>query len=55
MALAGQSLAHNPQPIHAEKSNIGSPLYLSGNTGFSSGYLLVAGLVKVDSTALLNI
>jgi len=54
MAFAGQSLAHNPQPMQASKSKQGSPRYFSGNLGFWVGYIYVAGLENVTFKALLN-
>jgi len=47
IAFAGQSLAHKPQPMHAEKSKQGRPRYWSGNWGSLSGLMLVAGLEKL--------
>lgn len=42
IAVAGQSLAQSPQPLHFSMSCSILPLNLSGRTASSKGYLIVA-------------
>ena len=55
IAFAGQSLLHEPQPMHKSKSKTGSPRKLSDNVGFTKGYLAELGLVKTCSAAFFAI
>src|ERR1035437_8730234 len=55
IAFAGQSLLHEPQPMHKSKSKTGWPRKLSDNWGFTKGYLADLVLVKTCSTAFFAI